>query len=90
MKFNLDPIGCIGVCAVERVIREKGPEIAQCRTGRALAKYKADLPGMDRFPDLAWWASQPRPSRTAGCPATAPSAGSLPARIYRIAWVLED
>jgi hypothetical protein len=44
--------------AVERVIREEGPEIAQCRTGSALTKYKADFPEMDRFPALAWWASQ--------------------------------
>ena len=44
--------------AVERVIREQGPEIAMCRTGSALTKYKADFPEMDRFPDLAWWASQ--------------------------------
>jgi hypothetical protein len=43
---------------VERVIREEGPEIAMCRTGSALTRYKADFPEMDRFPDLAWWASQ--------------------------------
>ncbi|ORA32032.1 hypothetical protein BST20_25725 [Mycobacterium branderi] len=44
--------------AVERVIREEGPEIAMCRTGSALTKYKADFPEMNRFPNLAWWASQ--------------------------------
>ena len=44
--------------AVERVIREEGPEIAQCRTGSALTKYKIDFPEMERFPALAWWASQ--------------------------------
>jgi hypothetical protein len=44
--------------AVERLIREEGPEIAMCRTGSALTKYKADFPEMDRFPALAWWASQ--------------------------------
>jgi hypothetical protein len=31
--------------AVERVIREEGPEIAQCRTGSALTKCKAE--GLD-------------------------------------------
>lgn len=45
--------------AVERVIRAEGPEIAMCRTGSALTKYKADFPAeMNRFPNLAWWASQ--------------------------------
>jgi hypothetical protein len=44
--------------AVERAIREEGHEIAQCRTGSALTKYKADFPELDRFPALAWWASQ--------------------------------
>lgn len=44
--------------AVERVIREEGPEIAMCRTGSALTKYKADFPEMGRFPNLAWWAGQ--------------------------------
>jgi hypothetical protein len=50
------------VNAVERVIREEGPEIAPCRAGSALTKYKAHFPELDRFPDLAWWASQPPPS----------------------------
>jgi hypothetical protein len=44
--------------AVERVIREEGHEIAMCRAGSALTRYTADFPEMDRFPDLAWWASQ--------------------------------
>jgi hypothetical protein len=44
--------------AVERVIREQGMEIAQCRTGSALTKYLADFPEMDRFPNLRFWASQ--------------------------------
>lgn len=44
--------------AVERVIREEGYEIAQCRTGTALTNYKADFPEMDRWPALAWWANQ--------------------------------
>jgi hypothetical protein len=44
--------------AVERVIREEGMEIAQCRTGSALTKYLADFPEVDRFPDLRFWASQ--------------------------------
>jgi hypothetical protein len=44
--------------AVERLIREQGPEIAMCRTGSALTKYKVDFPEMDRFPALDWWASQ--------------------------------
>ena len=44
--------------AVERVIRDEGHEIAQCRTGSALTKYRADFPEMDRFPSFAWWASQ--------------------------------
>jgi hypothetical protein len=48
--------------AVERAIREDGPEIAQCRTGSALTKYKADFPEMDRFLALTCWASQ-APSR---------------------------
>lgn len=48
--------------AVERLIREQGHEIAQCRTGSALTRYKADFPEMDRFPPLAWFASQAPPS----------------------------
>ncbi|GAB1816713.1 hypothetical protein [Mycobacterium sp. MUNTM1] len=44
--------------AVEQLIREQGLAIAMCRTGSALSKYKADFPEIDRFPDLAWWASQ--------------------------------
>jgi hypothetical protein len=49
--------------AVERVIREEGPEIASCRTGSALSKYKADFPDvMNRFPNLKWWASQAPPN----------------------------
>lgn len=48
--------------AVERVIQEEGHEIAQCRTGSALTRYKTDYPEMDRFPALAWWASQAPPA----------------------------
>lgn len=44
--------------AVERVIREQGMDVAQCRTGSALTRYFADFPELDRFPDLRWWASQ--------------------------------
>jgi hypothetical protein len=47
---------------VERVIREEGHEIAQCRTGSALTRFKANFPEMDRWPALAWWASQAPPS----------------------------
>ena len=48
--------------AVERLIREHGHEIAQCRTGSALTRYKAEFPEMDRFPPLTWFAQQAPPS----------------------------
>lgn len=44
--------------AVEQVIRDQGMEVAQCRTGSALTRYKANFPETDNFPDLRWWASQ--------------------------------
>jgi len=44
--------------AVERLIRDEGHEVAQCRTGSALTRYKADFPEMNRFPPLAWYAEQ--------------------------------
>ena len=48
--------------AVERVIRKQGHEIAQCRTGSALTRYRSDFPEVNRFPPLAWFASQAPPS----------------------------
>lgn len=44
--------------AVERVVREHGPEIARCRTGNALKMYENDLLDLNRWPDLTWYRRQ--------------------------------
>ena len=44
--------------AVEEVIRKEGTQVALCRTGSALTKYRDSFSDLRKFPDLAKWASQ--------------------------------
>ena len=47
--------------AVECVISEEGEEgieVARCRTGSSLSMYKDNMPGMNDWPSLAWYARQ--------------------------------
>lgn len=48
--------------AVERLIREEGVEVARCRTGSSLDKYKDDFRELDRRPDTDWYERQAPPS----------------------------
>ena len=44
--------------AVERVVREEGIEVARCRTGNSLERYKEVIPDLGKWPGLSWYAGQ--------------------------------
>ena len=48
--------------AVERVVREDGIEVARCRTGNSLNRYKEVIPDLGKWPGLSWYARQAPPS----------------------------
>lgn len=52
---NLDPADR---AAVEQVVREEGIEVARCRTGNSLDRYKDVIPELGRWPGLSWYKSQ--------------------------------